>query len=83
MSDWSTKTSKQDQKAGRAILLDRSDAARMRSQKHLNLAGRAIAPSYPHNVRSRHGKLPSLLKIRILGHDGETVIQRKAPHFIV
>ena len=55
----------------------------MPAQQGLDLSSGAIAAANPNDTRSVGRDLTTLLKIRIPGHDGQPMFQRKMPDVVI
>ena len=69
----------QDQEFRILFVPECSDCFRVFSQHCFDIGCRTVSTSNPHDTWNRTGDLAALLKVRVLGHDRETMLERVAP----
>lgn len=73
----------QDQKFSVLLARQSLDAIGVPSQHRFDICGRTVPAPDPHHLGCRTGQLTAFLEIRILGHYGESTLQRKTPDGLV
>jgi len=73
----------QDQKLRILLAPEGSNGVHVLSNHSFDVRGRAVPASDPHNTRNRIGDLAALLEVRVLGYDGEAMLQRKTPDRLI
>ena len=73
----------QDQEFRILLVPESSNGMRVFSKHRFDVCGRAVTVSNPHNTGNGAGESTALLEVRILGHDGESVLQRKTPDSVI